>query len=488
MKYKLRSIISVTFFSFLLSNVAANALWEEALRSSTKVGQRIKVVTARRATALQGRGALTARVKLHDRAMSTLNSRGHSLRVGHVRFNPLLEKACRLTGVASVSAAQAGKARRNFSDIRKNDLQLETEMGRWFERVITHEREGYKPIGERERHLLMLTRWTTGLHFSGHERFLLRPYSIAKANDAPNPHYMLHKTLGNRAQGMLAGLKQVYTLQYPEDPKIDLKGRATTAGLDSRADHPGPEGVATNFVDGHYYSLKGITRSPKLFVTAFEPERGRYSKNWFLPIEQGLICATMKEYMNSTALLKKWGAYSGLGLAVIPEKTYVSLRFGLVAPQTFPRWKKEKWEITSGTQAQHMIDEIDLEDFSQPVQPNETWNFYERRPGGATQFYIAYACPLDEKGRTPEDPEYVYGTQKPLSIYNMDALYLAGRKLSNSHLERFKFPKHASDPTYPGVEIRIHEALKDMGLLENCEYLEFEKVLKEYVNKGDTIG
>tara|TARA_A100000171_G_C2139965_1_gene154266 strand:- start:10181 stop:10999 length:819 start_codon:yes stop_codon:yes gene_type:complete len=243
-----------------------------------------------------------------------------------------------------------------------------------------------------------------------------------------------------------------------------------------------------------------------------QDKSGGYHR-WFLPIEQALLCETLGEYRQTTALLKEWTVYSRVGLSVIPEGTEVGFFMGVIAPKSFPEinpnvlWQDEVFQgciSDKVLQIPHISEDgamwdtlTSLDQYAQrysehtnkPDHLDTGRRVFEAVPGGAVQFLLAYADPpqnsddednRDHFVRVYELPSLTVsheGKQKPIPDYPPKARK-PGKNDKIKHQWKWQRrsawhltpDSHLLDPEYDQYNIGLLDALRKAEMIGDEDY------------------
>lgn len=386
-----------------------------------------------------------------------------------------------------------GGSRASLSAIMS--FKCSTPLGESFKRLVTQNRTEYLRISPDNKHLFLNSRWTDKIHSGLLSGVLNAP------NSGPNSsHRDFHTIIGERflknSQNSKFNLPQYLTLKKPSNfgKIVDYESLA--------------DSQKQNFVNGHFLALEGFTQFPKVLVNMFaQPSNSvnnpdqKKSHEWFLSLDQALICSTIGEYRETVALLKNFDAYSTFGITVIPPQAYVSFRVGLTAPQYLPALNKNVYDRAPSpifsykdfteyccSATEYIIGGMKMDEHS-------IWRFFERVEGGSTQFYFAYGY-YDKLHRKPQDLGNDYSIIEPIKVFRVDnALYQRGKifkptypskvRVSHKNLPIKAWDKatitqtHFFDDDYDKLEIKLLNVLEDQGLITNDESNEIAGILTE---------
>lgn len=359
-----------------------------------------------------------------------------------------------------------------------------TSLGALFKRVVSQKENDFKSLSSANKHLLLATRWTNNINKGWISDF---PNSVS-SNLSGIPIIDFHTSLANAIKTTKShGWKAFLTLKKPQN-FTDIQN------YDKMADRK-EKGC---FLNGHFLTLEGFTQFPKVMVTLSTRSNGKKAHEWFLPIEQAFLCPTLMDYRNSVAVLKDWDNYSHFGLTVIPTNAFVSLRIGIVAPQSLPALNN----LYKTTLVKTKIDDVD----SRTIKIRNTFNndayfFYETLNGGATQFLFAYAY-SDSKNRNVKldnKDDKIYREIKPIEVLEVSkALYkpdqyrfnnsfdttgvYAEKKITSGGVGEWDNTlqkTHFRDNDYDKLQIGLHVALRESGIISADEYEDIEKIISE---------
>ena len=379
-----------------------------------------------------------------------------------------------------------------------------SHLGQQFKRVVSQEKGIFKLLSASNKHLLLATRWTNNIDkgWISDKPKLIKEGSCFDHSPIMNFHEELAERISDKKNQGIFKWEDFLTLKKP-------KRDSDSEDWDLLANKQEEKG---SFVNGHFLALKGFTQFSKVMVTlsskSNKSDAEQVAHEWFLPIEQALLCSTLKEYRESVAILKDWGPYSRFGLSVMRANTFVSLRMGIAAPQSLPAFHHSYRNKLSKKFATKYVDDrtIKITDMVHAAKLSDhLWRFYETLGGGATQFFIAYAY-NDSQNRKIEDinireRKAFYSSTKPTQVFEIpDALYKYDDKYSFNNVfdkqYKGKIKKdedqnnndwdltdwrdlHFCDDSYDSLQIGLHVALKNAEIISEDEYKDIEEILKE---------
>ena len=219
-----------------------------------------------------------------------------------------------------------------------------------------------------------LTRWDTTSK-DGHHKFNSYPEAEFEK------HYtLLSQRLAERSTQFLSNAQVGF---YPSGEILTAeKENQIDSRLTKRIENQKP------FVPGQIVSLQGITTFPmNLFTLAQE---GNNFINFGTPFHHGFYFRNLKDYYDSIALLREWGAYRDFRIISIPAGVRINCRIGLVGHQSFPRTDTQYFRDNMGKVHAESMDIDSLQNLQRLCSHTPLDNFVENRIGGEIQIMFGF--------------------------------------------------------------------------------------------------
>lgn len=244
------------------------------------------------------------------------------------------------------------------------------------------------------------------------------------------------------------------------------------------------------FLEGHEIEFSDVELdSPMVAVSMYQHadyknKKGPTTKPWWIPIEQIFWYPTLKDYRNAASLLKVWGPYSNLAVAVFPKGALMKFKAGLFAPKIFPTPLDPNDAEGKGVRDNIKYDleariAFNLAGFEEEDHMEHVTEFLK---GGALQFYVRYAEPafvFDIGSVIKLNDERVINSKKKqlgTKLWYRESEF----READEKEEKEKFYLHKSSP-YDDSKVDLVTALHKAGIITPEVAREFNTVIKEVV-------